>query len=313
MRFLERPQSNGLRKVLFQLHLWAGLTVALYVVLVGVTGAVLVFRPEFQAEAFPEFFAIDKGGRPDASAAEIIAALRERYPAHALLGIVSALYDYDWKESAREFGIAMAREPVPPWVRNVYSLFYLMYCGRAEDALHEMNQALSDDPLAVNLRYTMGVCLVGAGRLIEAEAQFKRVLELDPAFMTAYELQAFVHLARGDAAKACSWAGQAAKLAPWDPVVIGTHAATLGLAGDAAGGAALLGTLGDGSAFGAPIGLAVHCLLRGDLDQAADWIARAVEQRYPGILFFVHIIGTALRESSHWPRLAAMMNLPSGS
>ena len=76
-----------------------------------------------------------------------------------------------------------------------------MYHGRAEDALHEMNQALSDDPLAVNLRYTMGVCLVGAGRLAEAEAQFKRVLELDPAFMTAHELQAFVCLARGDVAK----------------------------------------------------------------------------------------------------------------
>ena len=39
--------------------------------------------------------------------------------AHALLGIVSALYDYDWKESAREFGIAMAREPVPPWAGPV--------------------------------------------------------------------------------------------------------------------------------------------------------------------------------------------------
>jgi len=92
--------------------------------------------------------------------------------------------------------------------------------------------------------------------------------------------------------------------------VIGTHAATLGLAGDAAGAAALLGTLGDGSAFGAPIGLAVHYLLRGEIDQAADWIARAVDQRYPGILFFVHIIGGALRESPHWPRLAAMMKLP---
>jgi hypothetical protein len=83
-------------------------------------------------------------------------------------------------------------------------------------------------------------------------------------------------------------------------VVIGAHAATLGLAGD-------------GSAFGAPIGLAVHYLLRGDLDQASDWIAHAVEQRYPGILFFVHIIGSALRESPHWPRLAAMMNLPGQS
>jgi hypothetical protein len=89
-------------------------------------------------------------------------------------------------------------------------------------------------------------------------------------------------------------------LASWDPVVIGAHAATLGLAGD-------------GSAFGAPIGLAVHYLLRGDLDQASDWIAHAVEQRYPGILFFVHIIGNALRESPHWRRLAAMMNLPDGS
>jgi hypothetical protein len=33
--------------------------------------------------------------------------------AHAMLAIAAALYDYDWEESAREFGIAMAREPVP--------------------------------------------------------------------------------------------------------------------------------------------------------------------------------------------------------
>ena len=61
--------------------------------------------------------------------------------------------------------------------------------------------------------------------------------------------------------------GAGRNLAPWDPVVIGAHAATLSLAGDDAGAAALLGTLGDGSAFGAPIGLAVHHLLRGDVDR----------------------------------------------
>jgi len=230
--------------------------------------------------------------------------------AHAMLAIVSALYDYDWAESAREFEIAMGREPVSPWVRNVHALFHLMYSGRAEDALHEMSRALSDDPLAVNLRYTTGVCLVGAGRLLEAEAQFKRVLELDASFMTAYELQAFVHLGRGDAAKARWWAEQAAKLAAWDPVVIGTHAATLNLTGDAAGAQALLETFGDGSPYGAPIGLTVHYLLLGEIDRAADWIARAVDQRYPGILFFVHIIGRSLRESPRWPALAKMMNLP---
>ena len=72
-----------------------------------------------------------------------------------------------------------------------------------------MNHALSDDPLAVNLRYTMGVCLLGAGRLAEAEAQFKRVLELDEAFMTAYELQAFVVPGARRRDEARSWAEQA--------------------------------------------------------------------------------------------------------
>ena len=230
--------------------------------------------------------------------------------AHAMLAIVAALYDYDWTESGRQFEIAMRREPVPPWVRNVYSLFFLMYRGRAAEAIHEMSRALSDDPLAVNLRYTNGVCLLSAGRLAEASAQFKRVLELDEAFMTAYELQAFVHLAQGERDEARSWAEKAERLASWDPVVIGAHAATLSLTGDEPSGRARLEKLGDGSDYGAPIGLAVYHMLCGDIDVAAYWIGRAVEQRYPGILFFIHLIGGPLRESPRWPALAAMMNFP---
>jgi tetratricopeptide (TPR) repeat protein len=230
--------------------------------------------------------------------------------AHAMLGIVAALYDYDWTESERQFEIAMRREPVPPWVRNVYALFSLMYRGRAAEALQEMSRALADDPLAVNLRYTNGVCLLSAGRLVEAAAQFRRVLELDEAFMTAYELQAFVHLAQGEREEARAWAEKAERLAPWDPVVIGTHAATLSLTGDEPSGRARLEKLEDGSAFGAPIGLAVYHMLCGEVDVAAYWIGRAVEQRYPGILFFVYLIGGPLRASPRWPALAALMNLP---
>ena len=36
-----------LRKILFQIHLWTGLGVGLYVVAICVTGSVLVFRNEF--------------------------------------------------------------------------------------------------------------------------------------------------------------------------------------------------------------------------------------------------------------------------
>ena len=36
-----------LRKILFQIHLWTGIGVGLYVVAICVTGSMLVFRQEF--------------------------------------------------------------------------------------------------------------------------------------------------------------------------------------------------------------------------------------------------------------------------
>ena len=34
-------------RVVFQLHLWAGLSLGIYALLIGVTGSILVFREEF--------------------------------------------------------------------------------------------------------------------------------------------------------------------------------------------------------------------------------------------------------------------------
>lgn len=45
-RWLFQPQSVWVRKAIFQLHLWTGIGVGFYVLLVGVSGSVLVFRPE---------------------------------------------------------------------------------------------------------------------------------------------------------------------------------------------------------------------------------------------------------------------------
>jgi uncharacterized iron-regulated membrane protein len=43
-RWLRRPQSTFLRKALFQLHLWAGITLGIYIVVVCASGSVIVFR-----------------------------------------------------------------------------------------------------------------------------------------------------------------------------------------------------------------------------------------------------------------------------
>ena len=50
-RWLRHPQSIWLRKALFQVHLWAGLILALYVLVMSLTGTVLIYRREL-ARAF---------------------------------------------------------------------------------------------------------------------------------------------------------------------------------------------------------------------------------------------------------------------
>jgi uncharacterized iron-regulated membrane protein len=45
-RWLARPQEIWFRRALFQIHLWTGIAIGLYLVLVSLTGSILVFRIE---------------------------------------------------------------------------------------------------------------------------------------------------------------------------------------------------------------------------------------------------------------------------
>jgi uncharacterized iron-regulated membrane protein len=45
-RILQQPQRLWLRRALFQIHLWAGIGVGLYVLVISITGSVVVFRSE---------------------------------------------------------------------------------------------------------------------------------------------------------------------------------------------------------------------------------------------------------------------------
>lgn len=87
MGFLRHPQRSPLRRVLFQIHVWTGVALGFYVFLIGLTGAVLVFRPELQAAAYPAFFAAPAGPGGLAAADTVIDALRARFPGDRFSGI----------------------------------------------------------------------------------------------------------------------------------------------------------------------------------------------------------------------------------
>jgi uncharacterized iron-regulated membrane protein len=52
-RWVNAPQKVGLRRVLFQVHLWIGLLLGVYVVMISVTGSAVVFRRELNLWLVP--------------------------------------------------------------------------------------------------------------------------------------------------------------------------------------------------------------------------------------------------------------------
>lgn len=78
-RYFRRPQTLLLRRAIFQIHLWVGLIVALYMAIIGMTGSVLVFRQEIDARALPRHWRELRTTSP-ANAGTIIARLNAVYP-----------------------------------------------------------------------------------------------------------------------------------------------------------------------------------------------------------------------------------------
>ena len=62
-QWLRRPRTVFLRKALFQVHLWVGLAIGVYIVLLSVTGSALVFRREMDASFRPQGPPIDESTR----------------------------------------------------------------------------------------------------------------------------------------------------------------------------------------------------------------------------------------------------------
>jgi uncharacterized iron-regulated membrane protein len=48
MAYLDRPQLLWWRKAIFQIHLWVGIVLCLYMLVIGVTGSILVFESELE-------------------------------------------------------------------------------------------------------------------------------------------------------------------------------------------------------------------------------------------------------------------------
>ncbi|HEV2199678.1 MAG TPA: protein kinase [Bryobacteraceae bacterium] len=231
--------------------------------------------------------------------------------AHAQLGIVAGVYDYDWKEAERRFQRAMAPAPASAQVRLWHAAFFLTSIGRPHEAARELRHILRDDPLNIVYHWDLAAALLVAGQPSEGSAELRHILELDENFWYASLMLGIFHALNGAPDEALGYAQRAHATAPFAPQIVGLLAGVLMRTGETGLAEEMLHRLQPGEAYMAPAGLAIFHLVCGEIDLVAHWVEKAIEQRDPMILFVVcRAFGKALRSSARWPALAKMMNLP---
>jgi TolB-like protein/Tfp pilus assembly protein PilF len=236
--------------------------------------------------------------------------------AHAILGVVAALYDYDWREAEHRFGMAMKPGPLSPVARGYYGYFYLMSLGRMPQAVEQLTIALKADPLNIQLRYQRAVTLLWNEQDEEAIAQLQQVLELHNQFPMAMTMMALavVHSSQQkNTREALAWTQKGFPEVTAQLLPAAIQAGLFMRLGEPMNAQPFLDHLGDGHHHGAPAALAVYHLICGDTDQSANWIEKAIEERYPGVLFILQSpLAADLRTSPRWTGLVERMNLPQG-
>jgi tetratricopeptide (TPR) repeat protein len=228
--------------------------------------------------------------------------------AHAILGVCDGCFGHNWVGAEREWQLAMAREPVSRDVRLWYGNHYLLPIGRVAEAVETMASSLPEDPLNLMYRHHYARGLRHLERLDEAVAELRGVLDIAADSPWALETLGAVRAQQGSWEEALALTERAHRITPWSKTVMGQLAALLDRAGDRTRVDALLKTLGTGEAYGASTGLAIFHAMKGDFDQAAEWAARGIAQRF---LPQIYVIAPLLRSHRQWPALARLMNLPS--
>jgi tetratricopeptide (TPR) repeat protein len=134
------------------------------------------------------------------------------------------------------------------------------------------------------MRLLLADALRSAGNYEDSSAEYYRVLELDENYWWAYVLLGWNHLLQGMFAEGLHLAQKGHSLAPWNAIAGAVFAAALKATGDIRQAEEVLLPMRNApDAYGAPRGLATYHFLCGEIDQAADWAGKSVEQRDPGI------------------------------
>ena len=214
------------------------------------------------------------------------------------------LAEWEWKGAKADVTRALDRGPEDPQAISAMAS-YLYWTGRHPEQVAWSRRLVEKEPLDGSAWNGLGVASWFAGRFDEADRAFARAIEVDPenAFAPANRAAALVNAGR---------AAEALALCPAAPKGELCRVTALHALGSAAASQREFDVMVSGELTGdRMVGIASVYAVRGEMDQAFEWLDRAVASHarslnaIHGAPYF-----RSIRSDPRYPGLLRKMNLP---
>ena len=224
---------------------------------------------------------------------------------HAQLGRIKAVYEWDLHGAEASYKRALELAPSNSSVLDGASV--LVYkLGRLDEAVDLSRRSLAQDPLATGIWHNLGLACHAAGLLDESEKAFRRALEIAPQRIVSEALLSLVIMDAGRTAAAIS----EAEREPDEFWRTWAQAIIFNAAGDAEKSNQNLRMVLENFAVGNAFQIAEIYSMRGRLDEAFEWLGRAIEARDPGVTHIkVNPRFRPMQADGRWPQIVATAGL----
>lgn len=201
--------------------------------------------------------------------------------AHASLGFLTFLHDWDWRKAEVELRRGIELNPNYAQAHQWYAL-YLAKMGRHEEALDEARQAQKLDPVSLSMNLTAGLVLCFAREYGRAIKELQAVLEMDANFAPAHSTLGLAYAYRNmcdeaiaEFEKASALAGGSSEVQMYFKALVAYCCAFCGRTEQAR---ACLDEIAKDPAVSPYVIGTIHAQL-GEHGLALDWLERACSER----------------------------------
>lgn len=219
--------------------------------------------------------ALPQAKRLAARALELDASQAE---ALAIMGIISFKYEWDTDSAIDFLNRALAQNPslfeAHLWLSQIFEGE-----GNHELAVARARAARGVNPLSLAANLNLGWQLYQAGRLLEAEIEFDKLLQFDPDFWGGHWGKGHVYRQRKMHAEAITAFSRAADLGGGHTMVLASLGFTYAIAGQRAAALTVVDKLTEiaETTYVSPMDFAVVYAGLGDADAVFEWLDRAYE------------------------------------